>query len=199
MNNSTNIDEKQLLLRLRDGDHSAFEELYFKYSPQLLIQLDHKLQDNDQSNDIVQELFIKIWERRSQIDPDKVFGGYLFRIAQRMLIDHYRRLARINLLISDSILIQPDSSYRTDDSLNMKETQKILDEAMEKLTPQQRLAFQLCKMQGKSYKEAAELMEISSETLHSHLVKATKTVKSYIINYHKDIPGFLAFALIFYM
>lgn len=91
---SPHIHERDLLLRLQNGDHTAFEILYRHHSRQLLAKLDRKLRSPDEADDLLQELFIKIWERRRQIDPEQDFAGYLYRIGQRMVTDHYRKLAR---------------------------------------------------------------------------------------------------------
>ena len=85
MSISKDISEKELLDRLKEGSHEAFEMLYHRHSPQLLLKLERKLPDAVDADEIIQELFIKIWDRRQQIDPEKSFGGYLYRIAQRML------------------------------------------------------------------------------------------------------------------
>lgn len=189
-------DEKDLLLRLQDGDHAAFEKLYHRYSRQLLAKLDHKLTDEYQADDILQDLFIKIWERREQIDTEQPFGGYLYRIAQRMVTDHYRKLARNTILYKQVKQDTPEAAHYTDQELEGRETQKLIEQAINLLPTQQQRAFHLCKIEGKSYKEAAEIMSISPETVHAHLVKATQSVKSYFRSVQQHIPGTLAVALI---
>jgi RNA polymerase sigma-70 factor (ECF subfamily) len=196
VNNVGHNDEKSLLLLLREGNHTAFEILYNRHSPQLLLKLDGKLPEAAQVDDIVQELFVKLWERREQIDPEKPFAGYLYRIAQRMLIDHYRRIARNTLLYKEVIHGAGEITNFTEEAFAAKETQQLLDDALKGLTPRQQEVFQLCKIQGRSYKEAAEILEISPETVHVHLVKATQAVKSHLFTHQKYISGALAVALI---
>jgi len=183
-----NIDQssdKELLVRLQDGDHMAFEILYHRHSRTLLAKLDKKLSSTFEADDILQELFIKIWDRREQIDPEQPFAGYLYRIAQRMLTDHYRKLARTSVLHD-----------QVHDYLNGREMEHLLAVAVQQLPAQQQRVFQLCKVEGKSYKETAQLMGLSTETVHAHLVKATKTVKTYILNNQQNISGTLAVALV---
>ncbi len=196
MDNRSFGDDKYLVVLLREGDHTAFEALYNRHSPQLLVKLDGKLPETAQVDDIVQELFVRLWERREQIDPEKPFAGYLYRIAQRMLIDHYRRVSRNNLLYKEIVDEASRATNFTEEAFAAKETQKLLDDAMKGLTPRQQEVFQLCKIQGKSYKEAAEILEISPETVHVHLVKATQAVKSHLFTHQKYISGALAVALI---
>ncbi|MBX2948028.1 MAG: sigma-70 family RNA polymerase sigma factor [Crocinitomicaceae bacterium] len=189
-------DEKNLLLRLRSGDHTAFEKLYHLYSCQLLAKLDKKVNYSSDSEDILQDLFIKIWERRRQIDPDKPFAGYLYRIGERMVVDHYRKIARTNSMYSEVQHDQTEVISPTEDMIAASETQRLLQQAVAQLPPQQQRAFSLCKLEGKSHKEAAEIMEINQETVHAHLTKAVKSVRSYFRGNSHQLPGLLALTLI---
>jgi RNA polymerase sigma-70 factor (family 1) len=193
---TNHIDEKDLLLRLQNGDHTAFEILYQRHSRQLLAKLDRKLATPDEADDLIQELFIKIWERRHQIDPEQDFAGYLYRIGQRMVTDHYRKLARTAILHERVQLESTESINTLEDQLAEKETRELIQQAIEQLPKQQQRAFNLCKIEGKSYKEAAEIMDISPETVHVHLVKATQTVKSYFQKAQYQIPGVVAVMLL---
>ena len=196
MSISKDISEKELLDRLKEGDHEAFEMLYHSHSPQLLLKLERKLPDTVDADEIIQELFIKIWDRRQQIDPERPFGGYLYRIAQRMLVDHYRKVARNTLLYKEIYDENSNGRNLTAEALDMKETQRLMEGAMQRLSPQQQRVFDLCKIQGKSYKQAAEIMGISAETVHVHLRKATQSVKAYLLAHQQHISGALAVALI---
>lgn len=193
---TAHTDEKDLLLRLQGGDHAAFEKLYHRYSRPLLAKLDRKVSEEYHADDILQDLFIKIWERRGQIDPEQPFGGYLYRIAQRMVTDHYRKQARNTVFYKQVRQDSSETANYTDEELDGRETKKILEQAISLLPAQQQRAFSLCKIEGKSYKEAAALMSISPETVHAHLVKATQSVKAYLHSVQQHIPGALAVALI---
>ena len=190
------VDEKDLLVRLQNGDHVAFEMLYARYSKKLLAKLDRKMPSAEEADDLLQELFIKVWERRYQIDPDQDFAGYLYRIGQRMIIEHYRKLARTTLLHGQIQLETADTTDNLQEHLAQKEAQQMVNEAIKTLTKQQQRVFSLCKIEGKSYKQAAEIMQISPETVHVHLVKATQNVKAYFQRAQYQIPGVLAVMLL---
>lgn len=193
----TPVDEKDLLLRLRGGDHRAFEILYHRHSRLLLAKLDRKFVYPEDADDLLQELFVKIWERRQQIDPNQPFSGYLYRIAQRMVTDHYRKAALTNAVWSEVKRGASELVDFTDQQVEGRETQKLIEQAISNLPPQQQKAFNLCKIEGRSYKEAAEIMSVSPETVHAHLVKANQSVKAYFQNAQQHIPGTLAVALLF--
>lgn len=192
------IDEKDLLLRLQCGDHKAFEILYHQHSRELQSQLVGKFIHREDMDDLVQGLFVKVWERRHQIDPTKPFGGYLYRIAQRMVADFYRKNGTTNTAWNEVRLNSSDVSLYTDQAIEARETQQLIEQAIERLPPQQKRAFNLCKIEGLSHKEAAQIMEVSPKTLNAHLVKANQSVKSYFQNAQAHIPGTLAVALVLY-
>lgn len=174
------IDESDVLRRLRDGDELAFEQLYVYYSNVLFWKLKKMVKDHDQADELLQELFVKVWERRGQIDPELPFIGYLYRIAKYMVVDYYRKLALIknayDYIQSDATEIEST----TEQTIEVNEMKELLDQAIDLLPNQRKRAFTLCKIEGKSHQEAAEIMNISPNTVHNHLVKATKTVKTYL-------------------
>lgn len=196
MAKENHIDEQDLLLRLREGDHGAFEQLYRQHSAQLLAKLDRKMAHASESEDILQELFIKIWERRDQIDADKPFAGYLYRIGERMVTDHYRQVGRIRDVHQHLQQRSTEWVTTTEDQLAHEETQRLIQTAIAQLPPQQQRVFSLCKLEGKTHKEAAEILQVSPETVHSHLTKAVKNIKSHFQEGTHPLPGMLALALV---
>ncbi len=186
---AAHYDEKALLEGLRGGDASAFEQLYRKFSKQIYWKLLKMVKESDQADDILQDLFIKVWERREQIDTSHSFGAFLHRIAQRMVVDHYRK---VSIITKSHLFIQENSTELispTEDHLDNKETEELLNKAINSLSPQRKQAFRLCRIDGKSHKEAAELMNISTNTIKNHLVSATKQIKSYLDESHASYEG----------
>lgn len=182
MSTKEQASEKVLLQQLREDSESAFEILYHKYSKQLYWKLLKMVKESEQADEILQELFIKVWERRNQIDSEQSFGAFLHKIAQRMVVDHYRRIAMITkahvyLQENTTEIVSP-----TEDSIENNETSELLTQAIATLSPQRQQAFKLCRIDGKSHKEAAELMEVSPNTVKNHLVSATKQIKEYLEN-----------------
>ncbi len=193
------IDDQALLLKLQAGDSRAFEQLYGRYSRSLLWKLEKMLKDTDEADELLQDLFVRVWERREQVDPSQPFAGYLYRIAQHMVADHFRKIARTASLHRQVQTEQSEVSFATEEYLNNKETQKLLDEALAGLSEQRRQAFTLCKMEGKTHKEAAILMGISPHTVHNHLTKATQAVKAYLDGKQNPIGLLLLVAAIAYL
>ncbi len=83
--------EKELLIRMSAGDEVAFREIYHHYSPRIYGKLLKVLKSEDIASELLQELFASIWQRRENIDPDKSFRSYLFKIADNLIIDLFRK------------------------------------------------------------------------------------------------------------
>lgn len=174
------IEESDILQELRSGSKTAFDRLYQAYSKTLLWKLRRMVKDEQEADEILQDLFVKVWEKREHIDIKQSFEAYLFRVAERMAIDYFRKLARESKLYEQLKLGSTEVVENTVELLAAKETQQLLDQAIAQLPEQRRRAFILCKIEGKSHQEAAELMNISPNTVHNHLVKAVSFVKEHM-------------------
>lgn len=177
MDNKTNPSEQEIVSRLRDGESYAFELLYHRYKYQLAANLLKLLKSEELAEEVLQELFIRIWEGRESLDPDKSFPAYLFRIARNMVVDIYRKAARESKVRQQLILVADEIEASIEDSIIDREASSDLYDAIALLPPQRRKVFTLCRIEGKSYKEAGELLGISSSTVNDHLLKANKFLK----------------------
>src|SRR3546814_10862280 len=102
-----------------------------------------------------QGVFLKVWEHRAAVDPERPLGAYLSRIARNLAVDFYRRAASDEKL-REQLLVEADRRYETNESLERTERSERLHErlwqAIEKLPPQRQKVFTLCKLEGKSYR-----------------------------------------------
>lgn len=177
---TTHTEEIELIQQLKDNSRRAFNQLYNKYSKPILWRLRHMVKDPEEADELLQDLFVKVWERRHQIDINQPFQSYLYQITQHIAIDYFRKIARQSKLYEQVQMNTTEIIDNTQELLNARETQRILDQAISRLPEQRRLAFTLCKIEGKSHKEAAVIMNISPNTVHNHLVKAVDSVKDYL-------------------
>src|SRR5690606_2825077 len=182
MTDASAADEKVLLQQLQEEDHEAFEILYHSYSKVLYWHLDKMVKDADLAEELLQELFIKVWHSRKKIQSDLPFINFLYVVAKQLTIDHYRRLARRSRAFEYLSQRQSEAVETTETDVLGNEARKLLDEAIAALPLQRRKAFELCKIEGKSYKEAAEIMGVSPFTIQNHVAKATHSVREYVEN-----------------
>lgn len=182
MTDANAADETVLLQQLQEGNHEAFETLYHSYSKVLYWHLDKMVKDADLAEELLQELFVKVWHSRAKIQSDLPFINFLYVVAKQLSIDHYRRLARRSRAFEYLGQRQSEAVETTEKDVMGNEARKLLEEAIAALPLQRRKAFELCKIEGKSYKEAAEIMGVSPFTIQNHVAKATHSVKEYVVN-----------------
>lgn len=178
----TVLNEKDLLIRLKQGNDDAFQEIYHLHSARLYNNLLRLVKSEELAMDLLQDLYIKLWNGRASIDIDKSIGAYLFSIAKNLAIDFFRRAARETTLQNHLMAVGTELYNHVDDAFFHKETSAILKDAIEALPPQQQKIFNLCKMEGKSYEEAAAILGISPATVGNQLVRALKSVRSAMMN-----------------
>lgn len=179
--------EKELLRDLGKGDHAAFIRLYNHYSEPLYYATLAMVKDNLLAEEIVQRIFVKIWERRETLDIQQNFSGYLFRTGQRLVYDFFRSLKRNNDLYRRFAETATSEYTHIEEALLRREDATLVTNALATLAPQRRQVFRLVRIEGRPYKEVAEILGISPSTVRDHLVKATKHIRQWLL----DHPGLL--------
>ena len=186
---------KDLASRLRNNDINAFNTLYWEYHAAVYANALKLIKDPVIAEDIVQEVFVTVWGKRHTIDPEQDLVGWLFVISYHKTIDQLKRKLKealthknISISIEDhSILVNAD----------LKEEQlTAIEEAMDQLSPQKRKVFELCKVQGRTYKKAAEELHISKYTVKEYLSEALVSIRKYI-GEHPRQTGIIIYFLVF--
>lgn len=173
--------EKELLERLIAGDERAFDLLYHQYSKRIYANTLRLVKDEEFAQEILQEVFIRIWQQRERLDADKSFSSYLFTITQNLIRDFFRKAARDRKLQAMLISVGSELYEHIESTIFHKETNAILNEAIEQLPLQRKRIFTLCKIEGKSYDEVAAIMGISVSTVGNQLVKATRSIRQHFL------------------
>ena len=175
------IDEKELLLLLKQGHEAAFEEIYKLYSSRLFGNIYKMVKSESTAKEILQEVFIKVWNNRTGIDPERSFRAYIFRIAENNVCDFFRNASRIKKMQSHLLVITTGRYEHIEELLLRKENNALLHKVINSLPPQRQLVFRLCKLEGKSYDEVSQQLGITASTVSDHIVKANKTIKEYLL------------------
>jgi RNA polymerase sigma-70 factor (ECF subfamily) len=171
-----NTTEKELLTLLKGGDKLAFKQLYQLYSGKLASKLIYLLKSEELAQDVLQDVFLKIWFNRELIDIELSFGAYLFKIATNLSKNVIRKNVYDQSMRYD--LSQEgfyDPAQEDDDAGQAK---AILDDAMSQLTDRQREVYTLHKLEGLSYQEISDKLHISLSAINHHIQKANKQLKA---------------------
>ncbi len=170
-------DEKSILKRLKAGDMSAIDAIYHSYSKKLYSFTFSLLKDHNQSEDLIQDIFVTLWEKRDQINPDLSFENYLFTICYNSVRKFFRR-KNIEHKVKDYLLKNsPESIPETANTVIYNELMDIVERAVEKLPPRRKLVYKLSRQEYMQIKEIAESLSISSRTAECHLTKALSFIK----------------------
>jgi len=180
MNIPADEELRKLLLGLIDGSESAFNALYALYSKPLYRKILQVVKDGAVAEELLQDLFLKLWQKRNTINPDLSFNAYVYTIVNNLVYDYLRKVSHDKRLIARLILDSVDHYLHSEEQLSAKETSKAIQEAISKLTQQQQQVFTLCKIEGKSYEEAGRILGISTATVNSHIVNSKRYIKAYL-------------------
>jgi len=179
-----NHSEKDLVCSLRQGDMKAFDELYYRYLPKLLYFAYKYLCDEQEAEDTVQVIFIKIWEKRKNLDDSKNFKSYLFQSVKNQLLNKLRNQKK-NCTIEDIPEKYCISSENVFEKLTYQELENTTNELIKNLPKTQQKVFVLSKIDGLSHEEIASQLNLSKRTVEHHIYLATKSLKGQLT--HKAV------------
>lgn len=173
----------RLMLRVRDDDAAAFEELMVRYQNRLVSLLAHLVGRRDMAEDLAQDVFLRVYRARKRYVPGSKFSTWLFTIANNIASNALRSLSRrkeVNVAASESSpnfnpieAATPDaSSLMPTRQLDKAELREAVLAAIETLNERQRLAVHLAKFEHFSYEEIGEVMDMTPQAIKSLLARA---------------------------
>lgn len=174
--------DQDLLVFLRQGDIKAFDELYHRYAKKLMAFALTFFADQTIAEEAVQEIFIRIWEKRRDLDESKSFKSYLFQSVKFYMFNYIRdRKASCSYEdVSEATLSQDNLVEK---KLHYEELEAAAQLLIGRLPLVQQQVFRLNKLEGLSPQEIAERMNLSKRTIEHHIYLASKTVKSELLRH----------------
>ncbi len=173
--------EKKLLSQISGGNTGAFQELVRMYKDKVFTAAFRIIRDRERAEDSVQDIFMKVWVHRENLNSIENFGGWLHTVTHNTLISALKRLARENLEVLPSEMHLPAKERTIEDLLAQKEYAALLKKAVDSLSDRQRQVFQLVKEDGLSREEAARRLDISPDTVKFHLAEAVRKIRAYVL------------------
>lgn len=164
-----------LMLRLRDGEEAAFDKLVERWQSPLLNFFYRSLSSYEQSEDLTQMVFIRLYRAAPKYEPQARFSTFLFQIARRLLINEYRRSQRKPLESWDPSDLQAFSGEQP--SRRLSELEDAFEQVIHKLPEKQRTAILLLKQQELSYQEIANIMEANESAVKTWIYRARQFLK----------------------
>ncbi|MFT4202392.1 MAG: RNA polymerase sigma-70 factor [Chitinophagaceae bacterium] len=180
MNSYFQYSDKELFQMLAKSNESAFVELYNRYKDKLFGFAYRLSGSEDEAKDLVQEVFYKIWERRTLLYDKDVFGSYLYKMIHNFNIDHARGFAKTFLLQQELGITPENKTPAADAPLLQKEIETRLKASVERLPPRQREVYLLHNEKGLKHTEIAKVLGLSVSTVENHFCRAMENLRKYL-------------------
>ena len=183
MHREGHYNEKKVLEMLAQGSEYAFTELFDHYRGRLFGVALRFLKSRHMAEEVVQEVFLKVWLRREDLINVINFEGYLLTMTRNHIFDGMKEIAKEAAVKSEFAL---DIKYvkGTDYALIEKQYEEFLQQAVIQLPPQQKQIFHLAKIDGLTHQAIAEQLRISRLTVKTHMAKALQTLRRSFQHYH---------------
>lgn len=182
--------EKEFLRQLIAGDATAFRKIYELYQGKLFLYTFRFTKSKSAAEEIVQEVFVRIWERRAQIDEVRNFNAYILRITKNLLIDGLKKAA-LDRNLQEKIHHSMQALKSTPaDELIEKEIARLYQQALDTLTPSQKNVFLLSREEELSYDEIAQKLNIAKNTVRNQMSDALRSIREYLTS-HPDLACLL--------
>jgi RNA polymerase sigma-70 factor (ECF subfamily) len=179
-----NHTEKILLRQIARHDEKAFKALFEAYRPRLYRYLIGIVKSKETAEEMVIDVFLKIWQEREKLGGVERFDAFLFRIAFNQSVDFLRRASRdpkIKEIIWQEIELAGGSA--SDEPVLVKEYEVKLKEAIGLLSPQRQLIFRMSRERNFSHSDIAEKLQLSKYTVSNHISESLRFIRAYLANF----------------
>jgi RNA polymerase sigma-70 factor (family 1) len=170
--------EPDLLFRVSQGDEAAFAQLFYSYQNRLGAFVMQLTGSRPLAEEIVQEIFIRIWEKREKLSQVEHFHPYLYAIARNYSLSFLKKLGR-ELARKQAWELSVAAAQEQEEDTAIKNYRLIIDQAISELPAQRQKVYLLSRDEGLRQAEIAERMAISLETVKKHMVLALRSIRNY--------------------
>ena len=171
------VNDQDLAILLKEGNHSAYAELYQRYYHLLFVHAYKRLGDEDHAKDIIQELFTRIWEKRDSFYLKSSFSGYFFTTINNRIIDHFLKEGVKEKYISSFACFLEQEESKADHLVREKQLAAMIDNEIRQLPPKMREIFELSRRDHLSHKEIAKRLSLSEKTIDRQVSNALMRLK----------------------
>jgi len=170
-------DEKTLVLGLQKGNILAFEKIFSLYHKRIYNFCLHLYQTSEEAQETVQKVFIALWEQRAQVNENKPLASYLDTIARYMVYQEFRYQVYKKAAYDQLVMKSSDYNETTKDDVLYNELLSFLESVIEELPERQREIFKLSRFSGLTYKQIADKLNISENTVDTQIRRALDFIR----------------------
>ena len=191
---ASHTSESLLVGELKKGNEKAFIQLYDTYKDVIYAYSLKLLKSKTNAEEILQDVFMKVWQKRETLDVSRSFKSYLYTIARNKCFDFLEKAAN-DTKLKEAIFYQSQKSFSpTDLKLVESDFERIKKEAYDTLPPKRREIFELSRQEGMTYDEIGERLGISTSTVKTQMNKALESMRTFFRE-HRDV-SFMVICLI---
>ncbi len=187
------ISDKAVISGLRFGDKKVYEQLFLDHYKNLVLYAKKFVMETETARDLVQDVFVYLWDKRQKLTIDKSLSSYLFRAVHNACINHLKRGATKENYIKEFLIKLNEGAYKTaasEDAYELvvhKDLSERIERIIETLPEQCRNIFKMSRFRGMKNKEIAEIYSISPRTVETQIYRALKVLK-------ENLKPYLSFA-----
>ncbi len=163
---------------MKAGNSYAFEKLYFRYCKKLFSFVFSICKNKEEAEGMVQTVFMKVWEKRKEIDPEQSFSGYIFRIARNNLLNEIKKKTNERVYINYLLSRPRDHSNSIERNIDYLELNLEIERLLNSIPEKRRKVFMLSRMEGLTYREIAEKLGISVNTVNTQISKTLEELRN---------------------
>lgn len=180
--NLRSLPDQHLVEALRDDDGLAFREIYQRYWKKMYLLALRKVDDREVVESIVQDVFLRLWERRSLLQIDNL-EAYLITSVKYTCINHFKSAMVHEKYLAHTFAGYSDATYTTDDQLNASELMSNIEARLSHFPEKAQTIFRLHRLENRSTKEIASEIQMPQRTVEHHLSLVVKALRSYLKDY----------------
>ena len=169
--------QDQLIIKLSKGNKAAFEELFNYYYPRLYNFSKKFLKLEEGIDDILQEVFIRIWENRKNIHSSNTFNSYIFTITKNLLLNELRSRLNNNKIKDKIFKLSVSKEYTIIQDIEYNDLTEKVDQIIDTMPSKTKTVYELSRKEGFSNKEIAKKLEISPKTVEYHISQSIRLLK----------------------
>lgn len=181
--------DSELVSRLRSGDEIAFGKLYEKYASKIY-NISRKMGLlHEDAEGVIQEVFMKIWRNRENLDSSLSFNAYIISIVRSMVLKQSRKRARFLAFQHYAITYWPGNTNETEEYVIFSDLDELSSKAIEELPAKQKQVFMMKNFDHLTTEEIAAKLNLSTRTVENQIYRATKSLKEKLIDMKVITPG----------
>ena len=167
--------------RVRDGDHDAFSAMFHALYPSLCNVVARRVGSRAIAQELVQDVFLRVWQRRDSLDPEQSITGYLYRAAKNQAANHLKHRGLADRSRHTVVLSLVPSAVGADEETRYNEIAAVAQEAIDELPTRCREIFLLSRNAELSYGEIARLLGLSVKTVETQMGRALKALRARLL------------------